>query len=117
MGKTTLAINLALSLARHGRTILVDLDTGTSSIRASLDTPVDKDLYHFFKKGARLEECVTQLDRKLDVDGDFQNFGFVAGPMHLIEEITNFAQLRCSESDVLEGFGIEIVDQIPVAGR
>jgi len=51
VGKTTLAINLALSLSRHGRTILVDLDTGTSSIRASLDAPVEKDLYHFFKKG------------------------------------------------------------------
>jgi MinD-like ATPase involved in chromosome partitioning or flagellar assembly len=90
VGKTTFAINFSLALSRHGRTILVDLDTGTSAIRNAIDVPIEKDLYHFFRKGEPLNSCVTHLDAKLDPNGVFRNFGFVAGPLHLIDEITNF---------------------------
>ena len=54
MGKTTFAINFALALSRHGRTVLVDLDTGTSAIRNAIDVPIGKDLYHFFRKNEPL---------------------------------------------------------------
>jgi len=90
VGKTTFAINFALALSRHGRTILVDLDTGTSAIRNAIDTPIGKDLYHFFRRGESLAHCVSQLGPSLDRDGQWRNFGFVAGPLHLIDEITNF---------------------------
>ncbi len=90
VGKTTFAINFALALSRHGRTILVDLDTGTSAIRNAIDVPIDKDLYHFFRKNEPLANCVSQLDDRLDPQRRYRNFGFIAGPLHLIEEITNF---------------------------
>jgi MinD-like ATPase involved in chromosome partitioning or flagellar assembly len=90
VGKTTFAINFALALSRHGRAVLVDLDTGTSAIRNAIDTPIAKDLYHFFRKGEPLNHCITPLDEKLDRHRQFPNFGFVAGPLHLIDEITNF---------------------------
>ena len=90
VGKTTFAINFALALSRRGRTVLVDLDTGTSAIRNAIDVPIAKDLYHFFRKGEPLNACVTPLDEKLDRHRQFPNFGFVAGPLHLIDEITNF---------------------------
>lgn len=90
VGKTTFAINFALSLSRHGRTVLVDLDTGTSAIRNAIDVPISKDLYHFFRKGESLNACVSQLDDKLDPQRRWRDFGFVAGPLHLIDEITNF---------------------------
>src|SRR6266576_3901580 len=90
VGKTTFAINFSLALSRHGRTVLVDLDTGTSAIRNAIDTPIQRDLYHFFRKGEPLGNCVTPLSDKLDPKGEYRNFGFVAGPLHLIEEITNF---------------------------
>jgi MinD-like ATPase involved in chromosome partitioning or flagellar assembly len=92
VGKTTFAVNFALSLSRHGRTILVDLDTGTSAIRNAIDTPIEKDLYHFFRRNEPLAQCLTTLDKRLDPDGQFSNFAFVAGPLHLIEEITNFGE-------------------------
>ena len=94
VGKTTVALNYALSLSRHGRTVLVDLDTGTSSIRNCVDTPVTRDLYHFFKKGHTLGDCVTPLGAHLDPDGTYARFGFVAAPKHLIEDITNFTAAR-----------------------
>ncbi|HKR63579.1 MAG TPA: P-loop NTPase [Thermoanaerobaculia bacterium] len=90
VGKTTFAINFALALSRHGRTILVDLDTGTSAIRNAIDVPITKDLYHFFRRGEPLANCVSQLDKRLDPEGRYKNFGFIAGPLHLIDEITNF---------------------------
>lgn len=52
--------------------------------------PIAKDLYHFFRKGEPLNACVTPLDEKLDRHRQFPNFGFIAGPLHLIDEITNF---------------------------
>ena len=90
VGKTTFAINFALALSRHGRTVLVDLDTGTSAIRNAIDVPIGKDLYHFFRKNEPLENCITQLDDRLDPERHWRNFGFIAGPLHLIDEITNF---------------------------
>src|SRR5215212_4217429 len=90
VGKTTFAVNFSLALASHGRTILVDLDTGTSAIRNAIDVPIGKDLYHFFRKNEPLNHCVTGLDKKLDPEGRYPNFGFIAGPLHLIDEITNF---------------------------
>ncbi len=90
VGKTTFAINFALALSRHGRTILVDLDTGTSAIRNAIDVPIEKDLYHFFRRNEPLANCVSGLDDRLDPDRRFRDFGFIAGPLHLIDEITNF---------------------------
>jgi MinD-like ATPase involved in chromosome partitioning or flagellar assembly len=90
VGKTTFAINFALTLSRHAPTILVDLDTGTSAIRNAIDTPVERDLYHFFRRGEPLSRCITTLGPRLDPQGRWKNFGFVAGPLHLIDEITNF---------------------------
>jgi MinD-like ATPase involved in chromosome partitioning or flagellar assembly len=89
VGKTTFAVHFALSLSRFAPTILVDLDTGTSSVRSSIGAKVDKDLYHFHRKGAALAECVTRLDDSLDRAGKFRQFGFVAGPRHFIDEIGN----------------------------
>jgi MinD-like ATPase involved in chromosome partitioning or flagellar assembly len=94
VGKTTVALNYALSLSRHGKSILVDLDTGTSSVRSAIDTPISRDLYHFFKKGASLADCVTTLSPALDPSGTFSRFGFVAGPKHLIEDIATFGPER-----------------------
>ncbi len=90
VGKTTVATNFALSLSRYAPTLLVDLDTGTSSVRNTIGVPVTHDLYHFFRKGRRLDECVTRLPASWDPDGLYSSFGFVAAPLHLIEDVTNF---------------------------
>jgi MinD-like ATPase involved in chromosome partitioning or flagellar assembly len=89
VGKTTFALNYALSLSQHGKTVLIDLDMGTSSVRNCIDTPVEYDLYHFFKKKRRLDDCVTTLHPRLDPEERFRNFGFIAAPRHLIEDVTN----------------------------
>ncbi len=89
VGKTTFAVNFALALSRHGSTVLVDLDTGTSSVRSTLAVPIAHDLYHFHRKGTPLAQCITRLDGAFDRDGRFGDFGFVAGPRHYLEDLAN----------------------------
>ncbi|MFN7972459.1 MAG: AAA family ATPase [Acidobacteriota bacterium] len=90
VGKTTFSVNFALALSRYGRTVLVDLDLGTSSVRHCLEVNVPYDLYHFFRKRFPLSHCITRLDKKLDPRGEFSQFGFVAAPKGMIAEIGNF---------------------------
>ncbi len=89
VGKTTFALNFALSLAKHKRTVLLDLDTGTSSLRHSLDVPVSRDLHSFLRKGVPLADCLTRLPPAMDPDGVFGNFSFIASPRHFIHDIVN----------------------------
>ncbi len=91
VGKTTFAMNYALALSRTHKTVLIDMDTGTSSLRNCLDTPVRKDLYHFLKKNTSLKDCLTPLDTKLDPDGVFKNFSFIASPRNFIYDVVNFS--------------------------
>lgn len=90
VGKTTFAIHYALMLSRYGRTVLIDLDMGTSSVRNSIDVPVPFDLYHFFRKNRSLESCIAGLNSRLDPRGRYKNFGFIASPRGLIEDLMNF---------------------------
>ena len=90
VGKTTFAIHYALMLSRYGRTVLIDMDMGTSSVRNSIDVPVPYDLYHFFRRGVPLEACVTPLTDKLDPQRRYGHFGFIASPRGLIEDLLNF---------------------------
>ena len=89
VGKTTFAVNFALALSRHAPTILVDLDTGTSSVRSTLAVPIGRDLYHFHRKATPLFQCVTRLDGAHDPGHRFANFGFIAGPRHYLEDLAN----------------------------
>ena len=89
VGKTTFALNFALALAQRAPTVLVDLDTATSSVRGALAMPVAKDLYHFHRRGERLADCITRLDAGFDPAGRCRDFGFVAGPKHYLEELAN----------------------------
>lgn len=89
VGKTTFAINFALALSKSAPTVLVDLDTGTSSVRSTLTAPITKDLYHFHRKGAALADCITRLDPANDRHAEFPNFGFIAGPRHFLADLAN----------------------------
>ncbi len=91
VGKTTFATNFALTLSRVAPTVLIDLDTGTSTVRNTLDVPVRRDLYHFFRRGERLSDCLTPLNKKIDPEGHFDRFSFIAAPKHSIDEITNLS--------------------------
>ncbi|MCU0276976.1 MAG: P-loop NTPase [Acidobacteria bacterium] len=91
VGKTTFALNFALALAKRHRTVLLDLDTGTSSLRNFLDVRVGKDLFHFLKKDVPLAECRESLPPAMDPEGAFANFSFIASPPGFVQDIVNFS--------------------------
>ncbi len=127
VGKTTFSVNFALALSRLAPTVLIDLDTGTSSVRSSIAAPITKDLYHFHRKGAALSDCITRLDPSFDRTGQFRKFGFVAGPRHFIEELGNPSadfRRRLSEAvntlpvdyvvlDLRAGLDVNVLDFLP----
>ena len=129
VGKTTFAINFALALSRIAPTVLVDLDTGTSSIRNTLDVTIERDLYHFFRKDTPLDQCLTTLDSRLDPRGLFRDFALVAAPRHSIEEISTMgpeARRRLMEAinelpgtftvlDLRAGLDATVIDFLPLS--
>ncbi len=91
VGKTTFALNFALALAKTHKTVLIDLDTGTSSLRNFLDIKVSRDLFHFLKKDCPLQECRQELPAAMDPDRAFANFSFIASPLGFVHDIVNFS--------------------------
>jgi MinD-like ATPase involved in chromosome partitioning or flagellar assembly len=91
VGKTTFALNFALALAKTHKTVLLDLDTGTSSLRNFLNIKVNKDLFHFLKKNCPLQECREVLPAAMDPDRAFANFSFIASPPGFVQDIVNFS--------------------------
>ncbi len=91
VGKTTFSLNFALALSRFRKTILIDLDTGTSSLRNCLNIKVERDLYHYLKKNFNIRDCLTQIPQNIDPLKVFQNFSFLASPKNFIHDIVNFS--------------------------
>lgn len=89
VGKTTLALNLALALSRQFRTVLIDLDAGTSSLRNFLEMKINRDIYHFLKKDQDIEKCMVSLDRSLDPENLFSGFRMIASPKNFIYDLVN----------------------------
>ena len=89
VGKTTLALNLSLALSRQYRTVLIDLDAGTSSLRNFLEMKINRDIYHFLKKDHPLEKCLVGLDQSLDPENLFSGFSMIASPRNFISDIVN----------------------------
>ncbi|MBN2346137.1 MAG: P-loop NTPase, partial [Candidatus Aminicenantes bacterium] len=90
VGKTTFALNFALALAKTQKTVLLDLDTGTSSLRNFLNLRVKRDLFHFLRGNCSLDECRQALPSAMDPDRAFVDFSFIASPQGFIEDIVNF---------------------------
>ncbi len=91
VGKTTFALNFALALSKTHKTVLLDLDTGTSSLRNFLDVRISRDLFHFLKQNCSLEECREILPSSMDPDRAFANFSFIASPRNFVQDIVNFS--------------------------
>lgn len=129
VGKTTFALNLALSLSKTHKTVLLDLDTGTSSLRNFLDAPVTKDLFHFLKKETPLEECRQTLPLQMDPDRAFANFSFIASPLGFVHDIVNLEPVTKKKLilginslqadyviiDMKAGLDANVLDFLPIA--
>jgi flagellar biosynthesis protein FlhG len=68
VGKTTLAANLAVELAREGRRVLLaDLDLGLANIDVVLKLAPRNTVEDFLRGGSRLEDCIVSGPAGIDV--------------------------------------------------
>lgn len=68
VGKSTVAANLALSLARTGaRILLVDLDFGLGDLELLMRIETERTVESFFRHEASLAECISQVTDGLHV--------------------------------------------------
>ena len=67
VGKTTIAVNLALSLADQGKkTLLLDADLGMANSHILLGVNPEKNLDDFVNKQNNLKEILVKINPKLD---------------------------------------------------
>jgi capsular exopolysaccharide synthesis family protein len=108
-GKTTLAVNLAIALARHARTCLVDADMRKTGVAGAFGVAGDKGLGDVLSGRTPLEDVLLQVP-------DMENLtllpaGHASG---------NPAQLLCSEAiknvvrSLRQTFEFVVVDTAPI---
>ena len=83
-GKTTVAINLALSLARqpHCRTVLVDLDLGKAGIADALGISAENSIGSYLEGEGAFEDCFVRLNDNLTIGLNLQPVHNPAEKMH-----------------------------------
>ncbi len=79
VGKSTIAVNLALELADRGKKItLMDADFGLANINVILGVLPKYTLYHVFKKNKKLKDIIFNVDDNLNIIAGASGFSQLA---------------------------------------
>jgi len=82
-GKTTVSVNLALSLARAGcRTVLIDLDLKKTSMARALGIKTESSIGEYLEGKAELQKCFVQIGETLSVGLNNQPVRFSSEILH-----------------------------------
>ena len=102
-GKTTVSINLALSLARqpHCRTLLVDLDLGKSGVADSLGISAQGSIGGYLDGRDRFEDCFVRLSDNLIL-------GLNLAPVHNPAEMMHGPRMRDMLKRMTDLFGADV---------
>ena len=96
VGKTNIAVNLAITLARSGRRVLlVDADIGTANVDVLMNVQAPYDLSHVLRGQRRLDDVVLRIDQRLRIIAGASGLATVADLTSydrsvLIEDLTRF---------------------------
>lgn len=96
VGKTNIAVNLAIVLSRRGhRVLLVDADIGTANVDVIMNVHAPYDLSHVLRGQRRLDDVVLRIDERLRIVAGASGLATVADltPYDrsvLIEDLTRF---------------------------
>ncbi|HPF37249.1 MAG TPA: MinD/ParA family protein [Phycisphaerae bacterium] len=88
VGKTSVAVNLALTLAGRGRrVILIDADLGTANIDVAMNVSTTHDLSHVIRGERSLDDVAVRVDDNLSVIAGASGIAGVA-------DLSEFERLR-----------------------
>jgi capsular exopolysaccharide synthesis family protein len=108
-GKTTLANNLAVALAKHGKTCLVDADLKMPSVGSSFHLTREVGLEHYLQGTATLDEVMSSID-------NIANLTII--PATLPTDQSNYLltgdPIRSLMSRLREHFDFVIIDTPPI---
>ncbi|MBN2563502.1 MAG: MinD/ParA family protein [Phycisphaerae bacterium] len=103
VGKTNIAVNLAISLARRGRRIvLVDADLGTANVDVVMNVRSQFDLSHVLSGERTVDEIAVPIERGLHLIAGASGLASVAnlGPFERRQLIDELAKLE-SRADII----------------
>jgi succinoglycan biosynthesis transport protein ExoP len=108
-GSTTIAANLAIVLARHGKTCLVDGDMRRPAVAGAFAIAPNFGLSNILMGSAKLEQAFTAVSR-------FENLSLLAGgpiPLNPADLLTSLT-MRQLVSALREQFQFVVIDSPPV---
>jgi flagellar biosynthesis protein FlhG len=103
VGKTHLAVNLAILLSQAGRrVVLVDADLGTANVDVMMNVQPRHDLSHVLRRERTVDEVAVRINRHLRLIAGASGLGAVAdlSPHDRDAMVDQFARLE-SQSDVI----------------
>lgn len=106
VGKSTLALNLAIALGRSGqRVLLVDLDLGLGDLAVLLGLSPARTVEDFFERGRGLLECCTEIEGGVALLAAGSGSGDLARP-----DSARRARLAAELRAVADRFDVVLVD-------
>ncbi len=108
-GKTTLANNLAIALAKHGRTCLVDADLRMPAVGVSFKLSPEVGLEHYLKGSATLDQIMF-------ASGDVKNLTIVptTEPADHANYLLTGSSIRALMVRLRERFDFVVIDSPPI---
>ena len=120
VGKTSIAVNLAILLARRGRRVtLVDADLGTANVDVMLNTQSRWDLSHVIAGQKKIEEVARELEPGLRIVAGASGLANVADlePRARAAIVSQLAQLEGSADFLLIDCGAGVSQNVLAFAR
>ncbi len=123
VGKTNISANLALSLAAHGKNVvLMDADLGLANINVVLGVMPEYNLYHLLRKQKRLEDVLLQTDYGLRIVAGASGFSKIANLQeeeraHIFHELIHLSFADIIIIDLSAGVSQNVISFIEAAGE
>jgi len=121
VGKTNVAVNMALAYARRGKKVLVmDADLGLANVHVMLRMTPRYNLYHVIKKQKTMQEIIAETDYGISIVAGASGFSQIANlkeeeRQYFIQEVETLQNADIIIIDTSAGVSNNVLDFIAAA--
>ena len=121
VGKTNLAVNLALAYARTGRKVVVmDADLGLANVNVMLNMIPKFNLYHVIRKQKTMKEILAETEYGLSIVAGASGFSKIANlseaeRQYFIDELNTLSTADIIIIDTSAGVSSNVLDFVAIA--